>query len=78
MNHVNIYTVKHLKRELENYDEDDFIVVQMIDGEYDAVGFIDFVSMRDDATDYFRDCLPEKYEDAVMLICGSSRISSQY
>ena len=77
---VVIKTVKDLKEELNNYSDDEIVVVQMIDGEYDRVGFIDLISTKDDnPNEYYREyCLPLEYKDAVLLICGHSAVSSQY
>lgn len=77
---VQISSVKDLKILLDKYDDEDVVLIQMLDGEYDYVGFIDVVSTReDDSNDYIRECcLPNKYKDALLLICSHSYVSSQY
>ena len=72
-----IYTVKELKDFLNQFDDDREVVFQMVDGEYDRVGYIDSYSdEHDDCTkEYY---LRNKHDDALMLICCSEYISSQY
>ena len=72
-----INTIKELKEFLNQFDEDREVVIQMIDGEYDRVGFID--SYSDNHSNFIKEYyLPKEHHDALMLICYSEAISSQY
>ena len=72
-----IHTVKELKDFLNQFDDDREVVFQMVDGEYDRVGYID--SYSDEHDEYTKKYyLPNKHDDALMLICYSESISSQY
>lgn len=71
-------TVKDLKDFLNQFDDDKEVLFQMVDGEYDRVGFITNNSVEhSDFTKkyYLRD---EKHFDAVLLICDGECVSSQY
>ena len=72
-----IHTVKELKDFLNQFDDDREIVFQMVDGEYDRVGYIDSYSDEHDefTKKYY---LKNEHNDALMLICCSKFISSQY
>ena len=73
---VNITTIGDLKRELDKYDNNRRVVIQMIDGEYDRVGFIDSIS--DEHSEFVKERYLPRYEDALMLICDDKYVSSQY
>lgn len=68
-------TVKELKEFLSQFDDDKKILIQMIDGEYDRVGFIDEVSINhsDFTKEYY---IPKRLHDAVLLCCVNSAVSS--
>ena len=72
-----IHTVKELKEFLNQFDEDKEVVIQMIDGEYNRVGFIDAYSENHDefTKKYY---LPKEHQNALILKCFSESISSQY
>ena len=71
-------TVKELKDFLNQFDDDKEVLFQMIDGEYDRVGFITNNSVEH--TDFIKEYYlrDEKYFDAVLLICAGEYVSSQY
>lgn len=72
-----IYTIKDLKDFLNQFDEDREVVIQMVDGEYNRVGYID--SYSDNHNEFTKKYyLPKEHHDALMLICYSESISSQY
>ena len=71
-------TVKDFKEILNQFDDDKEVLFQMIDGEYDRVGYIsDIEEEHDDYTKkyYLRD---KKHFDALLLICDDDYVSSQY
>ena len=72
-----LFTVKQLKEFLNQFDDDKKILIQMMDGEYDRVGFIDEVSVNhsDFTKEYY---IPKDLHDAVLLCCDHSVVSSQY
>ena len=70
-------TVKELKDFLNQFDDDKEVLFQMIDGEYDRVGFITNNSVEH--SDFTKECFRnQKYFDAVLLICDGEYVSSQY
>lgn len=72
-----LFTVKQLKEFLNQFEDDKKILIQMIDGEYDRVGFIDVVSVNhsDITKEYY---IPKDLHDAVLLCYYRSAVSSQY
>ena len=72
-----LFTVKQLKAFLNQFEDDKKVLIQMIDGEYDRVGFIDEVSINhnDFTKKYY---IPKDLHDAVLLVCCNSAVSSQY
>lgn len=72
-----LFTVKRLKHFLNHFKDDKKVLIQMIDGEYDRVGFIDNVSVNhsDFTKEYY---IPKDLHDALLLICNGSAVSSQY
>ena len=73
----NIYRIKDLQKFLNQFDENKKVVIQMFDGEYDRIGFIDAYS--ESHTNFTKEYyLPKKHHDALILACYGSSISSQY
>lgn len=72
-----LFTVKQLKQFLSQFEDDKKVLIQMIDGEYDIVGFIDQISVNhsDFTKKYY---IPKELHDAVLLVCYGSAVSSQY
>lgn len=72
-----LFTVKQLKQFLGQFEDDKKVLIQMIDGEYDRVGFIDQISVNhsDFTKEYY---IPQDLHDAVLLACYHSAVSSQY
>ena len=72
-----LFTVKQLKEFLNQFEDDKKVLIQMIDGEYDRVGFIDQISVNH--SDYIKKYyIPKDLHDAVLLVCNGSAVSSQY
>lgn len=72
-----LFTVKDLKEFLNQFEDDKKILIQMVDGEYDRVGFIDEVSLNhsDFTKEYY---IPRDLHNAILLCCVNSAVSSQY
>ena len=71
-----IKTVGDLKEVLKKYDDKTPLVIQMYDGEYDRIGYIDEVSDENTDDDRYRRELPAN--NTVKLGCYDSPIYSEY
>lgn len=76
MESKSIKTVKGLKDFLEQFDDDRRVAFQMVDGEYDRVGFLD--SYSDEHSEFTKKYYLPNFEDVLLLICYGDYISSQY
>ena len=72
-----IRTIKDLKEFLNQFDENREVLIQIIDGEYDRVGYID--SYTDKHSEFEKKYyLRNEHDDALLLKSFSDFVSSQY
>lgn len=71
-----IKNVGELKKLLKQYDDKTTIVIQMYDGEYDRIGYIDEISDENTKYDHYRKYLPSK--NTLKLGCYDEYIHSEY
>lgn len=71
-----IKTVGELKKLLKQYDDKTTVVIQMYDGEYDRIGYINKISDENTKYDHYRKYLPSK--NTLKLGCYGECIHSEY
>lgn len=71
-----IKNVGELKKLLKQYDDKTTVVIQMYDGEYDRIGYIDEISDETTKYDHYRKYLPSK--NTLKLGCYRADIHSEY